>query len=188
MTALNLLQQRNSAPKLEAPAPDAAQLEQMFLAAVRAPDHAWLTPWRFLVVRGEARQRLGELFIEAALARGEALSAEQRQKYLEQPLRAPLLVVVVVRQVEHPKVPAWEQLVSAGCAAHGLLLAAEAQGFAGIWRTGVHAEDRHVATGLGLDGDERVVGFLYMGTRAGAAKPLPRRPLDAFVSDWEGVS
>ena len=85
---------------------------------------------------------------------------------------------------EHPKVPAVEQRLSAGCAAHSLLLAAEAQGYAGIWRTGDAAFDRRVMDALGLAANEEIIGFLYIGTRDGKTKSLPDLAHDDFVSQW----
>ncbi|HUH36955.1 MAG TPA: nitroreductase family protein [Spongiibacteraceae bacterium] len=184
---MNLLVGRSSAPQLTEPAPDAGSLEQMFAAALRAPDHARLTPWRFLTIAGDARHALGELFVRAAEARSDTpLDAAAREKLLAQPLRAPLLVVVIASLRDHPKVPAEEQLLSAGCAAHALLLAAEAQGFAGIWRTGPNATDPVVKAGLGLTADEHIVSFMYLGTRARPAKPSPQHPPERFVQTWRG--
>lgn len=184
MSLIDLLHQRNSAPKLCEPGPDAAVMERLFMAAMRAPDHARLKPWRFLLVEGDAREALGELYAEAAALRDPAADVEKAKAH---PLRAPVLVVVIARLQAHPKVPEIEQMLSAGCAAHGLLLAAEAEGFAGVWRTGDHAFDPHVAKGLGLEANERIVGFIYLGSRNGPAKPLPNYSTDDFVSSWEGA-
>jgi len=184
--ALQLLHRRNSAPKLTEPGPDADALGQMFAAALRAPDHAWLRPWRFLVIEGPARDALGEVFCAALLKQDPGAGEAARVKARDAPLRAPLVVVVVGRYREHPKVPRHEQMLSAGCAAHAMLLAAEALGYAGIWRTGDYAEDPVVEKALGLEGDERIVGFLYFGSRAGGAKPLPERRLEDYVEYWPG--
>lgn len=181
---LQFLQQRNSAPKLTDPAPTEAQLQQMFKAAVRAPDHAWLRPWRFTVIQGERRKAFGELLEACLLKRNHNADAAACAKARNAPLRAPLLVVVSAHLCDHPKVPAIEQRLSAGCAAHALLLAAEAQGFAGIWRTGDPAFDREVMNGLGLTPEQEIVGILYFGTRDGAAKPLPELDAANFVSHW----
>ena len=181
---LHQLLQRNSAPKLTAPGPDAAALEQMFAAALRAPDHAWLQPRRFLVVAGEERESLGQVFLNALLAANPEADQAARDKAANAPLRAPLLVVVICRYSEHPKVPHQEQILSAGCAAHAMLLAAEAQGYAGIWRTGAYVEDASVAAELGLADNEQIIGFLYFGTREGRAKPLPERKVEDYVSYW----
>ncbi|MEZ5502206.1 MAG: nitroreductase family protein [Halioglobus sp.] len=181
---LHFLQQRNSAPKLTEPAPSAAQRQAIFRAALRAPDHAWLRPWRFITVEGGRRDHLGELLERCLLLRNPGADEAARLKARNAPLRAPLLVVVVARLSEHPKVPPAEQRLSAACAAHAILLAAEACGFAGIWRTGDAAYDRAVMRGLGLTDNEEIVAFIYLGTRDGAAKNIP--PLDTadFVSTW----
>lgn len=186
--ALALLTQRNSAAKLVEPAPSDDELEWMWQAALRAPDHAWLTPWRFLTISGPARQHLGELFAEAARARQPDLDEEQLDRFRRHPLRAPLLIAVIARLQEHPKVPEQEQLLSAGCAAYALLLAAEAQGYAGIWRTGDNAYDERVAAALGLGDNERLIAWLYIGTREGNTKTLPARPVDQFVQVWSGAA
>ncbi len=181
---LSLLHERNSAPRLREPAPNEAELAAMFKAAVRAPDHAWLQPWRFLVIAGEAREKLGREFEQALLLRTPDADETAREKARRAPLRAPLLVTAVCRYSEHPKVLREEQIISAGCAAHSLLLAAEAQGYAGIWRTGSYATDRHVGAALGLQNNEAIIGFLYFGSRDGQAKRLPDRKVNHYVSYW----
>lgn len=186
MDALSQLQQRNSAPKLTDPAPSAEQLEQMFQAALRAPDHANLRPWRFLLVQGSARERLGQIFASALAKRSPEADAEAQAKAASKALRAPLIVVVIARISEHPKVPPVEQRLSAGCAAFSLLLAAEAQGYAGIWRTGANAFDPQVMRDLGMAENEEIVGYLYIGTRDGRAKPLPQHNNSDFVQNWTG--
>ncbi len=175
---------RNSAPRLTDPGPDRATREYMFQAALRAPDHAWLQPWRFLTIEGEARDRLGEVFLESLLQEDPGADEAARDKALAAPRRAPLLVVVVCRYTEHPKVPHQEQVISAGCAAHAMMLAAEAQGYAAIWRTGRYAEDPIVTHELGLADNESIVGFLYFGSREGRSKPLPERRLEHYVEAW----
>jgi nitroreductase len=181
---VQFLQQRNSAPKLTDPAPSAAQMVEIFRAALRAPDHAWLRPWRFITIEGERRVAFGELLEKCLLARNPEADEAARAKARSAPLRAPLLVVVVVKLIEHPKVPLAEQRLSAGCAAQSILLAAEACGFAGIWRTGDAALDRVVMRGLGMADSEEITGFLYIGTRDGAAKAIPRLDTADFVTAW----
>ena len=181
---LNFLQTRNSAPRLTAPGPGPAELEAIFRAALRAPDHAWLRPWRFLTIAGDRRQDFGRLLEKCLLVRDPAADDAARAKALKAPLRAPLLVIVVARLSEHPKVPDLEQRLSAGCAAHAILLAAEACGYGGIWRTGDAAFDRNVMNALGLADHEESGGILYLGTRDGAAKPLPELATGDFVSSW----
>ena len=185
MQALDLLLNRVSVGRLLAPAPDAAQRELMFRAALRAPDHGQLRPWRFLTVEGEARVRLGELYAQALAADPET-RPEALDKARAMPLRAPLVVVVIARLSEHPKVPQEEQVLSAGCAVHSLLLAAQALGFGGIWRTGDLAHHPHVLRGLGLAANEKIVGFLYLGSFEGARRVPPALEPGDFVSAWQG--
>lgn len=186
--ALTLLTERNSAPRLADPAPDAAAREAIFAAALRAPDHAWLRPWRFASVRGDERTALGQLMLESLLRRQPEADEAARNKALTAPLRAPLVLVVMAAITEHPKVPAWEQRISAGCAAYSVLLAAEALGYAGIWRTGAVAEDRTFARDFGAAENEHIVGFLYLGTRAGTEKSLPALDPESFHDEWTGRS
>ena len=181
---LQFLQQRNSAPKLTGPAPDTGQMQQIFKAALRAPDHAWLRPGRFITISGERREAFGELLERCLLKRNPEADSTARAKARNAPLRAPLVVVAVAALKEHPKVPPIEQRLSVGCAAHAVLLASEALGYAGIWRTGDAAFDRAVMDGLGLAENEEIIGFLYLGSREGAAKPIPALETADFVRDW----
>jgi len=181
---LKLLQTRNSAPRLREPAPSSTELQEIIRAAVRVPDHAWLRPWRFLSVSGERRGALGDILESSLNRRDPQADAAARLKARNAPLRAPLVLVVIATLQEHPKVPAVEQRLSAGCAAQTILLAAESLGYAGMWRTGEAAFDRSVMTGLGLAQNEEIIGFLYLGSRDGSAKTVPELNPDHFLSAW----
>ena len=183
MDALELLFERNSQPLLAEPAPSDSEVELLLKAAFRAPDHAWLRPWRFISIRGESRNRLGDLFAEAS-AQDDSVSPEKVDKIRGKPLRAPLIIVVVVKTQDHPKVPEWEQYVSAGCAAQGILYAAHALGYGAIWRTGSMAENAHVNQGLGLADNEKIIGFVYLGTAKTGGKTIPELDTADFLSDW----
>lgn len=186
MDALEALIERVSCPVLQEPGPSAEQLELMFKAALRAPDHGALRPWRFLVIEGEARAKLGELYLQAALKADPELPQPRRDKLLNAPLRAPTLVVVIAVTQPHPKVPVLEQQVAAGCAAHAMLLAAHAQGIGAMWRTGELAYDAEVLAGLGLAENEGVIGYLYLGT-APKTRKAPQLAVEDYVSHWTGV-
>jgi len=181
---LQFLQNRNSSPKLCEPAPSPDELKEIVRAAVRVPDHAWLRPWRFLSIEGERREALGTVLEGSLLQRNPLADEAARNKARCAPLRAPLVVVVIARLSKHPKVPAAEQRLSAGCAAYAILLAAGALGYAGVWRTGDAVVDSTVMTDLGLSQNEEIVGFIYLGTRDGAAKAVPELDPDHFLSDW----
>ena len=185
MDALTLLNNRNSEPKLTKPAPDRDTLNKILTASLRAPDHGRLRPWRYLLIESKsARQHLGELFAGALLARKPAATAEEIKKNREAPLRAPVVIAVIAKLQAHPKVPKVEQLLSAGCAAYGILLATQASGFGAIWRTGDNCYDDNVKVGLGLSAEEEIVGYIYLGTPEGVPKPLPEVRLEDFVTPW----
>lgn len=181
---LRFLQNRNSSPRLIEPAPTAEEMQNIFRSALRAPDHAWLHPSRFVTIEGERRDDFGLVLERCLLARNPAAEDAARLKARSAPLRAPLLVVVVASLRDHPKVPPIEQRLSAGCAAHTILLAAEACGYAGIWRTGEAAFDHCVMAALGLASNEEIIGFLYLGSRDGNGKSIPQLDTADFVSSW----
>jgi len=163
MQAIELLHNRVSCPKLEGPAPSAQQLEIMYQAAARAPDHACLRPWRLIVIENKQRDALGGVFVKANLLTNANLSEQQQLKIAAKPLRAPMIITVVASVSEHPKVPEIEQKISAGCAAHAIELAAFAQGLGAMWRSGSMMFDKSVMQSLGLKSHESIVGFLYVG-------------------------
>lgn len=181
---LQFLQRRNSSPRLTTPAPTPSQMEEIFRAAIRVPDHAWLRPWRFITIAGERRSDFGEVLVGCLAQRNPGADDAALAKARNSPLRAPLLVVVVASLKEHAKVPVIEQQLSAGCAAQAILLAAEASGYAGVWRTGEAAFDPAVMAALGLSGQEQIIGFIYLGTRDGNAKTIPELDTAEFVSNW----
>ncbi len=186
MEALDLLLNRVSVTRLTDPAPSAAQLDLLFRAALRAPDHGQLRPWRFLTIQGDARERLGRLMAESLRVRQPDAADEAVHKARKMPLRAPLVVVVVASVLPHPKVPDSEQVLAVACAAHGLLLAAHAQGLGAVWRTGEFSYDPYLAKALGLGGNEQLLGFIYLGTPEGNLRTPPELDPQNFVSQWTG--
>lgn len=188
MDALEALLSRSSAPRLTAPAPAGAARERIFRAALRAPDHGRLRPWRFLVVEGEGRARLGEAMARALRRHDPQTPDAVLDKLRANPDRAPLLVVLAAHLVEHPKVPEIEQLLSVGCAAHAMLVAAHAEGFGGMWRTGPVVYLDALREELSLAANERVLGVLYLGTPSGPPKPFEEPDLAAHVHAWPDAS
>lgn len=163
---LQALDQRVSVPsrQLGEPAPDPATLLRMLQTAVRVPDHGKLVPYRFLELRGDARHALGEFLARRSLERdpqaADAVIEKDRQRFSH----APLIITVIARlQTEH-KVPVQEQLLTAGCVCFALLQAAQGFGFGAQWLTAWMAYDSAVAHHLGLADDERIVGFIHIGT------------------------
>jgi len=185
MDALEALHQRVSVPRLVGPAPTDEQRQAMFRAALRAPDHAYLRPWRFLVVEGDGLVALGELFGQAALAQADGdLSEDVLARYQGLPLRAPLLIVAICVHADHPKVPPIEQDLACAAAVSNMLVAAHAQGLGCVWRTGDLAYDPVVRSGLGLTSSETIAAFLYVGHPAGELKRVPELDYRDFFSAW----
>ncbi len=188
--ALEALLSRQSVPPLllEEPAPDDAELEELLAAAVCAPDHGAIRPWRFLVIRGAARERLGEIFAAALRARVPDADAEAQEKERQRPLRAPLLVAVCVETMPgHPKVPVVEQLLTGGAAAQNLLNALHLRGYGAIMLTGDNAHDERVKAALGLAEKDAIVGFVYVGTPGQPLRPKKRPPVARFLRHWTGA-
>jgi len=182
MTAIvNALINRSSEPRLQGPAPDQQTLDDAFACAARAPDHALLRPWRYLVISGTGLDKLGELF---ASTLGPAATEKQRDKLLLAPLRAPMIIVGIARHQSHPKVPEQEQTMSAAVGMGYMLLALQSAGFGAMWRTGPMAHHPAVEEGLGLASHESITGFLYTGTVVSEKPGVPRPELSSFVSSW----
>jgi nitroreductase len=185
MQAIDALMTRRSATALAEPAPDEAALQLIFASAVRAPDHGRLRPWRFVVIRGAARGRLGELLADH-LRRGQpAATAESLARERDKALRAPLVIVVAAHVNRAVKIPPIEQLLSAGVAAGNIMLASAALGFNAMWKTGGAAYDATVKRSLGLEPDDAIAGFLYVGTEAGRAS-VARGEWRDLVREWHG--
>jgi nitroreductase len=181
--ALDFLSTRRSRPAktLTAPAPDRAALTPILTAALRVPDHGKLEPWRLVVLERPALTRLAALAGARAAARG--LDPDQTAKGIGQFADSPLCVAVIESPVSQPKVPAIEQTYSAGCVAMALVNAALASGWGACWLTGWPAYDTpFLADGLGLTGDERLVGFVHIGTETSAPPERPRPDLSARVT------
>jgi len=181
---LNLMCKRVSSPRLEAPAPPVEVLEKIFQTALRAPDHMMLRPWRYLVVEGEARAKLGELLCEAALIDSPELTVAQCDKYRSMPLRAPMILIGISENQAHKKVPSEEQIVSCGVGMGYMLLALQSVGFGGVWRTGPMATNSVVKERLGIRAHETLVGFLYIGSPKGELKPVPELNTSDYFHNW----
>jgi nitroreductase len=184
-----LLSRASVSPRLLAePGPSEAQLGLMLDAALRAPDHGNLKPARFILVRGEARQRFGHLLAEALLKREPDAPEATIEKLRSWPSVPPLLIAVAAKIRTGHKIPEIEQILSAGAAAMNLLNAAHALGFTGMWVTGPSAYDPVVMRAMGLDEGDKLLGFIGIGTPANPTRPAPRKvDRQAYVSEWFGA-
>jgi nitroreductase len=184
--ALELLKTRKSISSnfLGLPAPGETELEEIFAIAARVPDHGKLTPWRFIVFKDDARDAAGAAL--ADLFKRQHPDATEKQLEVERRrlAQAPLVVAVVSKAAPHPKIPEWEQVLSAGNAAMNLVLAAHAMGYAAHWTTGWIAYDPEAGRLLGLHLGERFVAIIHLGTSTVPAVDRPRPAVADIVSYW----
>ncbi len=183
MNPLEMLLSRRSIPAqcLTEPGPDPAQLAVALDAAMRAPDHGRMQPWRFKLIRGPAKARFSDVLTAAALAHDPATPQRQLDKIRNRVQHAPLVIAVSARFRDNPKVPEIEQTLSVGAAVMNLLNALHAQGFGAIMLTGPSAYDPAVARALGYGADERLLGFMYVGTIGLLVPAAPERSTHSNV-------
>jgi nitroreductase len=186
--AMDMLLSRASAQALQHPAPDAADLDAILAAGLRAPDHGRLRPWRFIIISGDDRAAFAEIAIAALRARQPDAPESEATRMRGKLLTPPLIVALGVHIVASEKIPEIEQMMAVGAAAMNMLNAAHALGYGGKWVTGPNAYDPAVARALGLAPPDRLAGFLYLGTPAGADLPLTRPSVAAHRLDWHGTA
>lgn len=186
---IEFLLSRASAPidQLAEPGPDDAQIETLIRVASRVPDHGRLSPWRFILYRGESRLRVGERLADLAEKLEGPLPPARREKELTRFSRAPLVIGVISSPKENPKIPQWEMFLSGGAAAMNLLVGANALGFGANWITNWYSDTEEGRRILGLAPHERVVGFVHIGTFNGRIIDRPRPDPSQLYSDYSGV-
>lgn len=189
MEALDAILTRGSVPArlLGEPAPSDDELAEVFAAAVTAPDHGALRPWRFAVIRGAGLERFADLCAEATRRRDPQAGPEVLELARSKALRSPLVIAVWAEiREDHPKVPPVEQVISAAAAAQNILLALHAKGYGAIQLSGPNAHDPFVKAAFGLQPTDEIVGFLYVGTPREPQSAKRRPDPGAFVRQWEG--
>jgi nitroreductase len=185
MNAVEVILGRVSPIRLAEPGPDAGETDRIVAAGLRAPDHGQLRPWKFLLVRGEAREAFGKLMADSLRRRQPATSDEALRMEAAKALRAPLIIVAAATPRNIAKVPAIEQVAATAAAVENMLIAAHAMGYGGFWRTGATAYDPLFIKSLGLAESDQIVGFVYVGNIATPGKPKYPQP-DGVVEIWTG--
>jgi nitroreductase len=170
--------------EMSGPGPSPAELETILTIGARVPDHGKLAPWRFIVFQGEARDRAGDIIAEVFARRNPDAPADDITRARASFTEAPLVIAVVSSPKAHPKVPPWEQQLSAGASALNIVTAATALGYGANWLTGWFAYDRDVLTGLGLKADEQLAGFVHIGKSDKANEDRPRPALADIVTKF----
>jgi nitroreductase len=159
----------------------------MIAAALTAPDHESLRPWRFILVEGPGRLQLAQAYVQIRKRRNTRVRAEELARTWRKAMRAPTLVGVVARLVkDHPKVPLHEQYISVGAAIHGILLSCHALGYGAIMLSGNRSRDPLVARLLGLADSEEMVGFISIGTPSKTVNPKQRPSPEDHLQVWRG--
>jgi nitroreductase len=182
--ALELLKLRRSVKPREmtGPGPSPAELETILTIGARVPDHGKLAPWRFIVFEGDARERAGEVIAKVFATKNPQATAADIEIEKKRLTDAPLVIAVVSFTKPHPKVPPWEQELSAGASAMNIVTAATALGYGACWLTGWFTFDRDVLTGLGVKADEKVAGFIHIGKPTKPNEDRPRPALSDIVT------
>ena len=183
---LAFLANRRSTPvrMLGKPGPTREDLQQILHLAMRVPDHRCLSPWRFLVFEGQARQKAGDIFAARFAALNRQASAEDIAIEQNRFTFAPVVVAVISSPDHEHKTPVWEQELSAGALCYNLLLVAKAAGWAGNWLTQWMAFDSQIAVQFGLKDQERFAGFIHLGTAKNALKERRRPALGDHLRYW----
>ena len=182
MDLLAGIETRTSALKLTAPGPSREQIETILRAGLRAPDHGRLRPWRFVVLEGEARNELGEAMAGLLRTKMPQATPEQLDAERKKVLRAPTIIVAAAR-ITKGKIPDIEQIAAVSAGVQNMFLAAHALGLGAMWKTGAAAYDANAKTALGLQPEDQIVAFLYLGTIATPGTPGPQAPLES-VTRW----
>ncbi|MFM0731915.1 nitroreductase [Paraburkholderia sediminicola] len=182
--AFDVLLSRQSQWPLTEPGPADAELDLIFDAALRAPDHGNLRPWRFVTIRGDARGHLGDVLVDIACARspGEPRSAHAHRR--QKAYAAPLVIALGAALSAHPKVPEIEQLLSVGAATMNMLNAIHALGYGGFWSTGPDSYEAQLHDALGFAPNERLLGFLFVGMPKNPGQETARPPRSEHVREW----
>ncbi len=195
-STISLLRTRRS-PKLRSlvePGPSPSELDELLTIAARVPDHGKLVPWRFVIIQGAARARLGDVAANSLRTKNPAVDPvkieEARTRFSAVPL-----TVVVVSSIKgdpadpsrpHPTIPRFEQELSAGAVCMNYLVAARAMGFAAVWLTEWYAADAAIQAALAIAPHERIAGFLYTGTEPEPREDRPRPVMNQIVSRYGG--
>lgn len=166
------------------PGPDSETLDAMLEIAARVPDHRKICPFRFIVMRGDARARAGDILARRFAALTPEATAERVETEQKRLLRAPVVVLVAARIDPAHKTPEWEQMLTNGAVCLNLLLAASAYGFAANWITEWYSYDRQALTAFGLAPDEKASGFVYIGSASEPPRERQRPDMAEIVTEF----
>ena len=172
---------------LSEPGPTRSEIDEILTLAVRTPDHGKLAPWRFLLIRGENRIKIGEQLLEIFADSNDGLDDAQREKELTRLSRAPVVVTVISTAMAHPKIPVWEQQMSAGAVCMNMLHASAAHGYSAQWLTEWFSFDARCRPIFGLAEEEQIAGFIHIGTPQVPPTERPRPDVGELLREWPEI-
>jgi len=176
MDALSAIHSRHSLGKVKPDPLPRELIEKLLSAAVQAPNHYKIRPWRFVVLTGKGLERFGDQLADAFKAKFPDAPAEAIQKERQKPQRAPLIIVVAAELPTEPKIDEIENISAVSAACQNILLAANALGLGAMWRTGDAARDPEIKKFFGFSPEQHLIGFLYIGYPDFTPTDIPERP------------
>ena len=171
-----------SAKAMSEPGPSRAQLDEILEIAVRVPDHGKLSPWRFILIEGEGRARIGQGFAEVWAKNNSTHGRESLDFQSGLFMRAPVILVVVSAAAVHGKIPVWEQQMSSAAVCYNAVLAATALGFDAQWQSDWVAYDEGAKAVMGVTEAEKISGIIYIGTASIALEDRPRPVVSCLLT------
>jgi len=182
---INSIVNRISNKSLELPFPSKKEMKSVYKAALRAPDHAWLRPTKFIEIKGKGLDKLSSIFEKFAINDMKCEDNFLINKYKNAPYRAPMILVAITNKQEHPKVPKIEQMFSTAAAIQNVLISLDSLGYGAIWRSGIFALNSKILKYFNEDQNSEIIGYIYIGTPVGKKKKIPDLKIEDHVSLWD---
>lgn len=184
VSPLQMLLQRSSMGDLVSPAPQGEQLAEILSAGLRAPDHGYLRPWRYVVIEGESRSAFAEIVLSAMSRQEPGAPEKKREKRRKRFSETPMIIALGMHIHPDHKIPVMEQEMSVAAGAMNVLNALYMEGFGGVWISGPFCEDRSLLSHLGLQAPHRLAGFLLVGTPEDPSYIRSRPDITDYMASW----
>ena len=174
MDAIEAIVSRHSIAKVKPDPLPRDLIEELLYAAVQAPNHYRVRPWRFVVLTGKSRESLGEVMAQSLKKNNPDLPESAMEIERAKPLRAPVLIAVGVDKPADMRILEIENICAVAAAVENLLLAAHAEGLGAMWRTGTAVRKPEVKKFLGFTANQELLSFIYIGYEDQSVPPAER--------------
>lgn len=177
MSVLDIIKARRTIGAMQDKDVSEDAINLMLEAGTWAPNHKKTEPWKFRVFTGDSRVRLGDEMERIMKQKTDHLSEEEALKKTTKakkgPLRAPVIIAVAVSP--SGKVPEIEEISAVAASIQNMLLVAEEQGLATIWRTGEIVYQTELNDFLSLEDGDKLLGLIYVGhpNKEASSKRIP---------------